>query len=311
MDDKPVDLSTTNENVSEKFDQWFPHALTAVFRISRVSHEMYRSTLIANITKQAVGHTDDDAISIESICTSNASWVNNPDYCKMIATLDMFYYRFPKSIYSSVRIGTITSRYRECAALTNYQHLTKVVGSTTMGGLFEWIFNATLKDDILRIFHGEEELDQEFSYFPYQVDFGCVQRSAYSASVNSALYVWGNIVCVLNKDLQAQNARLLKFDNITDVVWNAKLLGYVKSNRVNTNIFFKEDTADNPQIISAPIITTTGNMPTGQHPVAWFNYMKGRGYEFPPQCIEFFNSVKNSIVDPREGTIGHYIKHTF
>nr|QTJ62260.1 nucleocapsid [Bactrocera tryoni rhabdovirus 1] len=309
--EKPVDPSTGSTARDSKIDLWLPYVLTSVFRTSRVVHETYRTLLIENITKQAVGLSEEIGVSLESMATSYASWTNNPDYCKLMAALDMFYYRFPKSIYSNIRVGTITARYRECAALTNYQHLTKVVGSPTMGGLFEWVFNVAIKNDILRIFHGDEELDKEFSYFPYQVDFNLVQKSAYSASVNSALYVWGSIVCVLNKDLQSLNSRLLRFDSITDVVWNAKLLGYVKSNRVNTKVFFKKENTANPQIVSAPILTTTGDMPTGSNPIAWFNYMKGRNYVFPQECLDFFQSVKESIIEPREGTIGHYIKNTF
>ncbi|UZC34535.1 nucleoprotein [jopcycgri virus 1] len=302
------DLTSTIE-APVSVDKWLPYVLVFIFRVSRIVHDNYRIMLIDSVKRQAVGLPD--TISLEALISSCGSWINNPDYCKIIASLDMFYYRFPKSDLSNIRIGTISSRYRECAALTNYQHLVKVVGAESMGALFEWVFNSTVKDDLFRIFKSGEELDKEFSYFPYQVDFGLVQKSAYSATTNSGLYTWGSIVCVLNRDPQSLNARLLNFNSITDVVWNAKLLGYVKSNRVNTQIFFKEQNAHDPVIMSNETSNIMTGLPTGSNPVRWFNYMKSRNFAFPDECITFFNLIKESITDPRPGTIGEYIKMNF
>lgn len=114
---------------------------------------------------------------------THCSWEQNTHYMRMAAVLDMFLSRFPEHIYSKVRFFTVSTRYRDCAALGDLRFVTKILG-LSLQELAQWIWCPEIADDIERILKPGEEIDNRASYTPYLASMRLSNKSPYSATVN-------------------------------------------------------------------------------------------------------------------------------
>ncbi|QBQ65042.1 NP [Xinjiang tick rhabdovirus] len=110
-------------------------------------------------------------------------------YLKIIAALDMFFWKFQTHEFSSCRIATLSSRYKGCSALTSLGFIASKMGLTTRL-LSLYILTRPVAKELAQIAKEGESLEDVDGYFPYQVDMGLTNKSPYSLNANPTLYLW-------------------------------------------------------------------------------------------------------------------------
>ncbi|XP_049311308.1 uncharacterized protein LOC125778331 [Bactrocera dorsalis] len=199
------------------------------------------------------------------------------------------------------------------------------MGLVNQGDLLLWIFDKTLADEAMRIFKDGEEYGSQYSYFPYQVDFGLCTRSAYSARMNPALHCFGNIIGAMMTQVRSFNARMILQANVKDVISNAQLVGFVFATRSERNIQFLR--SDDPNLDQGheeygkqKKLDSEGDdldeeedpnqliPPTGREPLDWFNWYDQVNGKPSKEMRKFFKQVQDSIQNVRPGSIGEVCK---
>lgn len=89
--------------------------------------------------------------------------------------------------FSTRKLCTIGSRYRDCAALVGVEYLRKLL-DIKFGEIFLWVWTTGIDQDIRRVFKSGEELTLMNSYLPYISSMKLAERSPYSATVNPSLH---------------------------------------------------------------------------------------------------------------------------
>lgn len=166
----------------------------------------YSGQICKRITDQLTALTP-DAIAITEVVHLYLRWGNHSEYNKIVASVDMFFQKFPEHKLSNLRISTTGSRYRDCAALVSYGYLTELFGMPRLTELLEWIFFDGIGNEVDLMIDSDEEIDQDDSYFPYQIDLGLVKRSGYSASYNPLSFELVHLTGALLRSPRSNNAR--------------------------------------------------------------------------------------------------------
>lgn len=133
----------------------------------------------------------------------------------------MYFNKFPLHPLANLRIGTTGSRFRDCAALISYGYLADLLGMTKNTDVMDWVFLEHVGNDIDRIMTSEDELLDNYSYFPYHVDLGLVTKSAFSATANPHFFEWVHVIGALMKSPRSLNARHISDSRALDILANA------------------------------------------------------------------------------------------
>lgn len=78
-----------------------------------------------------------------------------------------------------------------------------------VGDILKYIFSTRVRDEIIKLGTGSEEINSEDSYFPYMRELGISKRSPYSSTENVHLHNWISIFCALLGSERSFNARIL------------------------------------------------------------------------------------------------------
>lgn len=92
-------------------------------------------------------------LSFATIRGASSFSEQNRDYSRMAATYDLFYRRFPEHDGAKIRVCTITARCKDCAELTDVEHLRVI--DVQFGVLALWIRVGSKRADINRSSHGD------------------------------------------------------------------------------------------------------------------------------------------------------------
>lgn len=88
----------------------------------------------------------------------------------------MYMVKLPRHPFAEIRIGTITSRFRDCSAVMDLAFLGEILNADCYE-VASWIWSKNLGDDFKRIQHQGEEADKPDSYTPYLTDLGLSPKS--------------------------------------------------------------------------------------------------------------------------------------
>ncbi|CAH1647446.1 unnamed protein product [Spodoptera littoralis] len=117
--------------------------------------------------------------------------------------------RFPKAPFSAARVGTISSRYRDCcASLLSIRFFLRIIGSENLDEVPAWITYEPVALDLIRMSRTGEEAGDGTSYFPYQSDMGLVKKSAYSTVINPSYFFFVHGVGALLGLERSRHARM-------------------------------------------------------------------------------------------------------
>ena len=67
-------------------------------------------------------------------------WTNDQSYMKVCAVVDMFFTMFKEHKWAGIRLATIRSRYKDCAALISLGYIVRVLGMESESEYLEWVF---------------------------------------------------------------------------------------------------------------------------------------------------------------------------
>lgn len=285
-----------------------------LYRIAKITNTDYRDALEARMCDQIIG-MGGKRVSFNGAANTYGAWVRNPEFCKVIAAIDMYLYHFKSHEYAPLRIGTLGSRYKDCAGLNSMSYAGRILGKTT-SDLFEWMFVRGIVENVNQMVIEDQETCVLSSYFPYQSDMGIVDKSAYSAVANTHFFHWVHLFGSLLGHRRSQNARFTYEGNLQDLSLSAILLVWAFSQGGELAVFFSADGTDYGQGVEAAVENSDLNdetnelwkSTTGRDPKTWFILCKVAGYKYPECVKKLIQRRQDKIEDCRPGTIGEYAK---
>ncbi|AJR28298.1 nucleoprotein [La Joya virus] len=309
-----IDQTATKDD-----DLWMMAYVLFVYRYSRAQMATYKATLFDKFKVQIAPHTDPGFIPTAPHANYSA-WLSNRNYCKLIAALDMFFTHFPQHPEAFLRIGTITSRFRDCAALTSLEHYRETVGFKG-DDMFGWIFVGTLEEECYILMKPGEELDDPNSYAPYLIDLGLSLKSPYSASTCPSMYTFCHMVGSLLTSGRSQNAKMISDKNLINIRMNALLVAYVFNENVECKIYFtdKEEllragldgqenaTQTATDALELQSLGSDNEPPKNKDPVEWFMYLSSLNFQIPQFIRNFGRQEAAKMGQCRVGSIGKYL----
>ncbi|UAU42839.1 nucleoprotein [Boteke virus] len=312
----PVDVirkgeykSTASEPTTENDYEWLAIYLLIQYRIVRAANQEYK-TKIAAAGDRVLKSLCNDAYQIEVSWGTTEQWINDLNYCKIIACIDMFFYKFKKNDHAICRIATITSRYRDGAALLSLNHLRNLCNGDLSLGLM-WIFNPSVALELEQIAREGQEIDNNFSLTPYIIDLQICRLSPYSTTHNPGLHLFIHAAGTFMLKRRSIDARILDCPGETSIIQNAGVLSFVLYSKMDWKLIYGDENEQIGDTIQAPIASsskTSDDHPGGRSPSDWFKWMKKREFKLPSTITNFMKSQADKITNPRPETIGSRIK---
>ncbi|AJR28533.1 nucleoprotein [Joinjakaka virus] len=316
MDDPIID-GTGDNTATPEDDPWMALYLVYVYRHSRANNAAYQASLFERLKVQ-ISAVSNLQVQLVSPKLSYKSWLANRSYCKIIAVLDMFYCKFPESTYSFIRYGSVTTRYRDFAALLSLDYLRETTG---MEGddVFGWMFTSALSREANMLMEPGQEIDKCDSYTPYMMDLGLSLKSPYSASNCPNTYTWCHIICTLLMSIRGKNARMVNESNLVNTRMNGVVVAFVYSKNFECDIqFTKNKDLIDGNIKLDELANNTDNgldlsekPPAGKDPLDWFLYLKANDFQLPAPLEDFAKDAARKLTNVRIGSIGKHISEVF
>nr|WIF20027.1 nucleocapsid protein [Snakehead vesiculovirus] len=286
--------------------------LLGIYRVASITNDAYKTRVMDAIQQQALEADPKVQLNI-GVLAGNKHLLSNPNYLRMVAAIDMFFYRFKESERANVRVSTLTSRFKDCAALSTFAHVASFTG-LTLSGVLDWVFTETVAAEVERMMKPGQEIDQEASYMPYLKDMGLSKVSPYSATKNPGFHTWGQSACALMGSIRSQNALRASEDNWLNLKLNAEIMAFalgtsaelVKAFDIGGNT---DDQDDGGAFEGELNLAEDAGMPKKRDAMEWFMYMEGRDFKLTEDMKEGLRRMAGNIKNPRPGTIGDLLKH--
>ncbi|UAU42887.1 nucleoprotein [Ouango virus] len=301
--------STASEDFKEDDTFWMYVFCCGLYRIGKITDSQYQSKIVGEIDKIMKG-SNKDSISLAMGIELSLQIVNDINYCKLIAAIDMFFYKNKNHKFSPVRIGTISSRYRDCAALLGINHLAMLAGGSVGLGI-QWALETSVQDDIDRLIHPGQETSNVGSYTPYMMDFGASVLSPYSTTANAAFHLYVHAIGSLNLDPRSMNARFIPAPNVSGIIQNAAFFVYATGKSVEWNIGFTEDDETPKAGMSREPKLSVGGHPKTKKVRDWMNWREANKDRFDEIMTSFLRDRASRLGAARSGSVGAYIKATY
>jgi Rhabdovirus nucleocapsid protein len=155
----------------------------------------------------------------------NDGWYSNHNYTTSIVIIDMFLNRFPTHPYTAIRIGTETSRFRDCGALKDLQHLLEITNMDITQAK-EWLWVPALESDFIRLDKPGQEVGQMYSYAPYMVALRLISINPYTVKQNPSIHFFAHVVAATLGSERSQHARMVGDCPISPLMKNARAMAY-------------------------------------------------------------------------------------
>ncbi|AJR16764.1 nucleoprotein [Zahedan rhabdovirus] len=183
--DDPEAMESTRERRLSLF-----YAILCIYRkslgreITPQYRERINGILHTYFVTPTVGMNRDD-INLVAEFTVTSSLTEG--YKKIIAAIDMFFFKYPTAPRSGMRVATMPSRYRGCTVLNAVGQIARRLGipATHMG---VYILTEQAADEYFQVFAEGHGADDIRGYFPYQTDLELTTKSPYSMSANPNLH---------------------------------------------------------------------------------------------------------------------------
>lgn len=253
--DECEDAGVTTSIVVDTNDRWLALALLAPYRMSGMPADQttYVNGIRDRIKAQMKKFGCTLTLELSAFTDINDNWANDRNYVTIVAMVDMFFKRFPLSPLSPLRLCTITSRSRDCTGLNALRHCNNVTGFHATGRFIFWAVSTELVAEITRLLQPGEEYWKEHSYFHYQVDFGLVEKSGYSAKANATMYTYCHMIAVLVGNKRSLNARMILETGVMDLLYFAKIAGYAFRSSATAQLQFLDQGEESDETMDAKV----------------------------------------------------------
>lgn len=314
--------------VLEEWDRWMSLYICAIYRICNATHESHINKIVELVDTQLKLHKADDAAKGNNIRMYFMTWLQNPNFNKLMAAIDMYMCRFPKHNFAYLRIGTLVSRFRDCVALTELTYICKTI-SMPPSEMARWIWTPLLADELVQLNRPGNEITEYHSYMPYFMPLCLGDKSPYSAVANPNFHLWLHIVCITLGSKRSKNARMVGMPNFGNTRLNACVLAYAVGTIMNIEQQFNEDgdeDADDedqqnigigdgtdPNVMEVDAIVEMARNMTIAEPNSldgdeWLNYIKIHERRLTPKMVKKCKSVWVKLERAlREGSVGEYL----
>uniref|UniRef100_A0AAN0N739 Nucleoprotein n=1 Tax=Lobos virus TaxID=3139875 RepID=A0AAN0N739_9VIRU len=243
--------------------------------------------------------------------TAYVAWASDAAYLAMVAAIDMFLYRFPGDTHATVRIGTMPSRYKDCAVFTSLGQILSLTGMEVLD-LFRWMFLEGVADEASSLMGVGEEMDQEYSYSAYLSDLKLVPKSPYSAVANPLMHQWLHTIGSLLLSERSLNARHLSDNSFQQILANAAMIAFVRHRSTGFKMMFASTQEQADEEGEQGVQTLGGldleGVPRSASAVDWFAWLDGKDCVIPFGIYNFLHRAISNMSGLRDGSVGKKVK---
>ncbi|AJR28607.1 nucleoprotein [Mount Elgon bat virus] len=295
-----------NKDVGLDDANWIAFYICFMYRFARATNQAYKDALADRAEEHAKNLNPKSVRPQPPAMTKMQALILHAPYNAAIAGIDMFYHKFKTSKLASVRYGTLPSRFKDCAALTTLNHITRLTG-LPIEQFMLWVFSARMADELDQMSKPEEELDKGDSYVAYMREMGISERSPYSSQANPAFSLFCHVVGTLLGSRRSKNARMgLEVDTVNSVI-NGKIVAYVLGTRPTFTLEYSTDPNQEVEVSTLETLDLS-KIPTSSHPEEWYGYLSINGFKVPPEAEKWIESRLHTLADLRDGTVGKFLK---
>lgn len=294
-----LDLVAEDALFNEKDLRRYVVAVACVLRIIGIDNEDYRDIVIdkmnALITQPA-----EEEISLIDVYINYKTWVTYPQYPRCMAFADMYLAEFPDHPLSSLRMGSIVCRMRDCATLVATFYILKMFGMT-IGDFALWIWTKPVAVQYDQVTVGGQEMDQPRSYALYFRDLGLSDKSPYSAPSNADLHLFLHALGVTEDSERSVRARFVGTPLKHAILANAMVLSYVQEySTTGVPLETPDEEDEDEQVVRA-------GMPDSKDPDAWLGWLQEEKGVVPNLIKKRAYLHWLNHADARPGTIGELL----
>lgn len=249
----------------------------------------------------------DSPYNLKSMDTSSilakVSWGSNGNFKKIVAAVDMFFNKFPESVYAKIKVTTLSSRDRDCGGLHAIQDLSKYIGKPTSVAL-SYAMDPRIGPEIIRLTTENDEATDSNSYFHYMRDMGLSQKSPYSSSINPVIYNFTYALGTFLGDTRACNARKFSDKGITNTINVAAYVAYYLKQWGIPEVKRKVDERDK-------MFSEEGKDDEEKNILFILKQIKANGGIITEEIRRDLQKGLSKLTGLRTGTIGHYVSISF
>lgn len=231
-------------------------------------------------------------------------------YVSTVAFVDMYFHRFPQHSFSKARIGTVTTRFKDCSVLASTKAIADTLGCT-LQKLSVWIWTTGARDDFLRINKADQEIDEDYSYSMYFMELGLSRKSPYSASVNYNLHLFYHAIGCGMGIPRSVHARFVGNPEAGGILQNASVVVYAYNITNDFQFsFMPRAMAGVKSKFTKDLTKVTlenSKIPEKADPIQWVNYIKTQNNCVPELIKSHAVNRWRIIRETRSGTIGEYL----
>lgn len=228
------------------------------------------------------------------------TWVNNYNYTRLCAGIDLLLFSDKNHPYSALRMATQSSKFKDCALIGEINHFLTTLSEAPMDA-WEHALEQSISKEIINImtclgrgFEGE--------YANYAKEMGAMDKSPFSVTANPNLHNWMHMICAMLSSERSMNARLASGNQHT-VFLTALACAYTYRSKTKIQaVIYKDDHDSHARSINESTDDQIGMLETAENLKA----LRDDGEE-AAEIWEWFNNKKTIISDERPGTIGSYL----
>ncbi|UNP59539.1 N protein [Rhizoctonia solani rhabdovirus 1] len=188
----------------------------------------YKEALKQKIVQQvnAMKYTKLTEGRYDAYIAKTSGWIEDSDYTKAIAAMDMFITKFKNPSYDKIRVSTLTSRFKDCAALNEVLWLGNLFGMSP-GQAITYVPYEQLSTQLANIFKAKNETEKPDSYMPYGNAFGLFTVSPYSARANPLVHHYINMIGACLGDKRALMSNCFDTAALKRIIEYAMFVTYI------------------------------------------------------------------------------------
>lgn len=277
--------------------------ITGVYRINMAKNPDYKRKLQADLLGQLTNAGAANNININNIPLHYSSWINDENYVKLMALIDMYFMRFPNDPMARIRFGTLGTRWRDSGALMDLMFMAEYT-SLTIPQLSRWCWFEKLLDELFSVNRPDQELDQAYSYAPYFMEFKLASKSKYSTSINPSLHFWVHAVgslCGVERCPRSVNVGTFALPSITNI---SAVFAYALSQRTVAKQLVGR--ADERPVLPPPDedINMDDRMPSTLNGLDWLTWYQDHQGAIPDVINEKARTATQAWTETRVKSIG-------
>ena len=300
----------TSQGCGPKDDKWMLIFVLAIYWLKSASNPSYQEIIQKSIDDRLKAAQAPAGYTSQTILSNYMHFPSDRSYINLLALVDMYLAKFPHNEHSEARVGTIITRFKDCAVLTDMAYLMKLVG-LKMVGIARWLWTSELADDFMTIIKAGEEIDKVDSYMPYFMEMNLANKSPYSAIINPDLHMFIHTIGVCFLQARSVNSRMPAGANLASVKANAIIVGYVLSTKIGLapQFDFHQGEVSEPMTALDESLLDRDSLqePTTADPLQWHAYYWDMGGELPTHMIQAMAARWRTLGDVRDSTIGEHL----